>query len=83
MSAQTIRRWALWSKTFGFYTAFPDRAEVLYVSRREAIAARLSGSHYRYKPVRVKLLPEASDLALGGKRGAAARISEEAGGAPA
>lgn len=53
-----VRRWALWSKVWGkFYTPLPHETEVLYDSRRAAIAARLSGSLYQYQPVRIELRP--------------------------
>ena len=54
-----VRRWALWSKDLQkFYTPLPHETEQLYDSRGAAVAGRLSGSHYGYKPVRVKLVPE-------------------------
>jgi hypothetical protein len=50
-----IKRWALWSPTFGLYKRYPREAEELYESRRAAIAARLSGSHYPYRPIKIEL----------------------------
>lgn len=55
---KAVVRWALWSKEFGFYQRFPHDAEELYDTKRSAEAARLSGSHYAYKPVKVMLVPE-------------------------
>jgi len=56
-SPQTARRWALWSKQFGFYRPLPLQTEALYDSRGAAMASVHSGN-YGYKPVRVKLVPE-------------------------
>jgi hypothetical protein len=50
-----IKRWALWSHHLGFYRPLPNQTEELYDSKRAAIAARLSGSHYEYQPVKVEL----------------------------
>lgn len=50
-----VRRWALWSETFGYLAPLPLQTELLYETRRAAVAARLSGSHYAYRPVRVEL----------------------------
>lgn len=50
-----IKRWALWSPDLGLYRPLPNQTEELYSSRRSAIAARLSGSHYSYHPVKVEL----------------------------
>lgn len=56
-----VLRWALWSECWGkFYKPLPHETEVLYDSRRSAIAARLSGSLYQYQPVRVELRPLAA-----------------------
>lgn len=57
-----IKRWALWSPHLGFYKPLPNQTEVLYDSRGSAIAARLSGSHYSYHPIKVEL-----HVAVGGK----------------
>ena len=54
---QAVKRWALWSPTFGFFKRFPHDGEELYESQRSAEAARLSGSHYAYKPVQVRIVP--------------------------
>lgn len=50
-----IKRWALWDQYHGFYRPLPNQTEVLFDSKRAAVAARLSGSHYQYHPVRVEL----------------------------
>lgn len=51
-----VKRWALWSKDLNqFYKEFPKTTEVLFESRSSAIATRLSGSHYSYRPVKVEL----------------------------
>lgn len=52
-----VRRWALWSQVFGFYKPLPYQTEILFDSRRAAMASVHSGN-YNYKPVRVKLVPE-------------------------
>lgn len=54
-AGQKIRRWALWSPHYGFYRPLPNQTEELYDSKRSAIAARLSGSHYEYQPIKVDL----------------------------
>lgn len=50
-----IKRWALWDPYHGFYRPLPRQTEALFDSRRAAVAARLSGSHYEYQPVQVEL----------------------------
>lgn len=52
-----VRRWALWSPIFGFLLPLPGQTERLYTSRSGAVADRLSGHWYDYKPVRVELRP--------------------------
>jgi hypothetical protein len=54
---KTVVRWALWCKEFGYYQRFPHDAEELYDTKKSAEAARLSGSHYQYRPVKVRLVP--------------------------
>lgn len=56
---KAVVRWALWSKVFGFYKRFPHDGEELYESKRSAMAALCSGIYADYKPVKVKLVPEA------------------------
>ena len=52
----TTKRWALRNRFTGkLYARFPREGEELYTSRREAVAARLSGSLYVYQPVKVEL----------------------------
>jgi hypothetical protein len=54
--ATTVKRWVLRNRFTGdLYKRFPRQAEELYSSRREAVAARLSGSHYAYQPARVRI----------------------------
>jgi hypothetical protein len=51
-----IKRWALQGiYNRQLYARFPRRGEELYSSRREAVAAKMSGSLYTYKAVRVEL----------------------------
>jgi hypothetical protein len=54
-ATKPILRWALWCKQFGFHSPLPHKTELLYESKRAAIAGRLSGSHYNYHPVKVEL----------------------------
>lgn len=55
----TVKRWALRNRFTGkLYARFPNKAEELYSSRREAVATRLSGSLYVYQPARVRLSSE-------------------------
>jgi hypothetical protein len=55
ITKKPIKRWALYSPIFGFHAPLPHQTEILYDSRRAAVAARLSGSHYNYHPVKVEL----------------------------
>lgn len=51
-----VKRWALQGIWNGeLYARFPRRGEELYSSRREAVAAKMAGSLYTYKAVRVEL----------------------------
>jgi len=52
---KTIPRWALVHPDFGLYAQYPEGAEKLFTSRREAIAHALSGGHYGFVPIRVEL----------------------------
>jgi hypothetical protein len=51
-----VKRWALRNRFTGrLYARFPRKGEELYSSRREAVAARLSGSLYVYQPAKVEV----------------------------
>jgi len=52
---KTIPRWVLVHPHFGLYAQYPERAEKLFTSKREAIAHALSGGHYGFVPIRVEL----------------------------
>jgi len=62
-----IKGWALQGiYNRNLYARFPRRGVELYSSRREAVAAKLSGSLYTYKAVRVELRVS-SDSSKGAK----------------
>jgi hypothetical protein len=51
----SVKLWALWSRDLGcFHMSYPKDTPILYRSRRDAVAARLSGSYYGYQPVKVE-----------------------------
>jgi hypothetical protein len=53
-----VSRWALWSRDLKkFYCPLPHQTEILFDSRRAAMASVHSGN-YGYRPVRVKLVPQ-------------------------